>query len=125
MSGLLTEHRLQSSDRTRKGPFQTKQSRVNMSCARFASLTTNLAHSLEPTLINAFRMANNPRLYKTWCETSGNRDKASCDIVYCDGACKGNGSEGSTAGIGVWWGMDDSRYDLYPFFFFITITWHL
>jgi ribonuclease HI len=26
------------------------------------------------------------------------------DIVYCDGACKGNGQQGAVAGIGVWWG---------------------
>ncbi|KAJ3750983.1 ribonuclease H-like domain-containing protein [Lentinula detonsa] len=25
-------------------------------------------------------------------------------VVYCDGACKGNGKVGSVAGIGVWWG---------------------
>jgi len=29
--------------------------------------------------------------------------------VYTDGACKGNGGPESTAGIGVWWGPDDSR----------------
>ncbi|KAF8340351.1 ribonuclease H-like domain-containing protein [Cantharellus anzutake] len=29
--------------------------------------------------------------------------------VYTDGACKGNGQEGSTAGIGVWWGAGDPR----------------
>ncbi|KAI0074557.1 ribonuclease H-like protein [Panus rudis PR-1116 ss-1] len=30
-------------------------------------------------------------------------------LVYCDGACKGNGKPGSIAGIGVWWGPDDPR----------------
>ncbi|KAJ3721993.1 ribonuclease H-like domain-containing protein [Lentinula raphanica] len=30
-------------------------------------------------------------------------------VVYCDGACKGNGKIGSVAGIGVWWGHDDPR----------------
>ena len=30
-------------------------------------------------------------------------------VVYCDGACKGNGKAGSVAGIGVWWGRGDSR----------------
>ncbi|KAJ4472439.1 ribonuclease H-like domain-containing protein [Lentinula edodes] len=30
-------------------------------------------------------------------------------VVYCDGACKGNGKVGSVAGIGVWWGHNDSR----------------
>lgn len=32
------------------------------------------------------------------------------DVVFCDGACKGNGQEGSVAGIGIWWGEDDNRY---------------
>ncbi|KAI6012577.1 ribonuclease H-like domain-containing protein [Pisolithus orientalis] len=32
------------------------------------------------------------------------------DVVYCDGACKGNGATGSKAGIGVWWGHNDPRY---------------
>jgi hypothetical protein len=34
------------------------------------------------------------------------------DVVYTDGACSGNGQLGSVAGIGVWWGVDDSRYVL-------------
>ena len=39
-------------------------------------------------------------------------DEMDCDIVYCDGACKGNGQPGSVAGIGVWWGHGDPRYAL-------------
>lgn len=38
------------------------------------------------------------------------QDEKDCDIVYCDGACKGNGQPGSIAGIGVWWGHGDPRY---------------
>jgi len=30
-------------------------------------------------------------------------------VVYCDGACKGNGGKNTFAGLGVWWGCDDSR----------------
>ncbi|KAF9270840.1 hypothetical protein L218DRAFT_952907 [Marasmius fiardii PR-910] len=30
-------------------------------------------------------------------------------VVYCDGACKNNGTGKSTAGIGVWWGDNDKR----------------
>lgn len=36
-------------------------------------------------------------------------DAKEFDVVYCDGACKGNGQVGSVAGIGVWWGHDDPR----------------
>ncbi|KAF5368515.1 hypothetical protein D9758_002392 [Tetrapyrgos nigripes] len=36
-------------------------------------------------------------------ETGGNL------VVYCDGACKGNGQPGSVAGVGVWWGYGDER----------------
>ncbi|KAF9789798.1 ribonuclease H-like domain-containing protein [Thelephora terrestris] len=31
------------------------------------------------------------------------------EIVYSDGACKGNGGPGAVAGIGVWWGPNDPR----------------
>ncbi|KAF9245675.1 ribonuclease H-like domain-containing protein [Melanogaster broomeanus] len=37
------------------------------------------------------------------------QDEQDCDVVYCDGACKGNGQAGSFAGIGVWWGHNDPR----------------
>lgn len=43
---------------------------------------------------------------------SAPEDEKDCDIVYCDGACKGNGRVGSVAGIGVWWGHGDPRYAL-------------
>jgi len=36
-------------------------------------------------------------------------DEHGCDVVYSDGACKGNGKFGSVAGLGVWWGWHDSR----------------
>lgn len=36
-------------------------------------------------------------------------DEGGWDVVYCDGACKGNGRAGSVAGIGVWWGRNDPR----------------
>ncbi|RDX43197.1 hypothetical protein OH76DRAFT_1237821 [Lentinus brumalis] len=36
-------------------------------------------------------------------------DESGWDVVYSDGACKGNGKVGSVAGIGVWWGANDPR----------------
>ncbi|KAF9566924.1 ribonuclease H-like protein [Agrocybe pediades] len=36
-------------------------------------------------------------------------DTTGWDIVYSDGACKGNGKPGSIAGVGVWWGKNDPR----------------
>ncbi|KAH7915685.1 ribonuclease H-like domain-containing protein [Hygrophoropsis aurantiaca] len=36
-------------------------------------------------------------------------DERGCIVVYCDGACKGNGKAGSVAGVGVWWGAGDPR----------------
>lgn len=36
-------------------------------------------------------------------------DAKEFDVVYCDGACKGNGQVGSIAGIGVWWGHNDPK----------------
>ena len=38
------------------------------------------------------------------------QDESGWDVVYSDGACKGNGKVGSTAGVGVWWGVNDKRY---------------
>ncbi|KAF7347514.1 Ribonuclease H [Mycena venus] len=36
-------------------------------------------------------------------------DEDGWDVVYSDGACKGNGQVGSFAGVGVWWGNGDPR----------------
>lgn len=36
-------------------------------------------------------------------------DESGWDVVYSDGACKGNGQRGSVAGVGVWWGRNDPR----------------
>ena len=36
-------------------------------------------------------------------------DESEYDVVYTDGACKGNGKSGSVAGVGVWWGHGDPR----------------
>lgn len=35
-------------------------------------------------------------------------------IAYSDGACLFNGKKGAMAGIGVWWGPGDSRFDIFP-----------
>ncbi|KAG2044576.1 ribonuclease H-like domain-containing protein [Suillus americanus] len=38
-------------------------------------------------------------------------DDPGYDVVYSDGACKGNGQFGSVAGVGVWWAMThDTHY---------------
>jgi ribonuclease HI len=39
-------------------------------------------------------------------------DERGWDVVYCDGACKGNGQVGSVAGIGVWWGKNHPGYQM-------------
>ncbi|KAG2155701.1 ribonuclease H-like domain-containing protein [Suillus clintonianus] len=39
-------------------------------------------------------------------------DEPGYDVVYSDGACKGNGQVGSVAGVGVWWGWNDSRREI-------------
>ena len=44
------------------------------------------------------------------------------DIVYSDGACKANGTDGAVAGIGVWWGPNDPRYVFLPPPPFSTLT---
>ncbi|KAG2138711.1 ribonuclease H-like domain-containing protein [Suillus bovinus] len=37
------------------------------------------------------------------------KEEIGYDVVYSDGACKGNGQPGSVAGVGVWWGWNDPR----------------
>lgn len=39
-------------------------------------------------------------------------DEPGYDVVYSDGACKGNGQVGSVAGVGVWWGWNDPRREI-------------
>ncbi|KII93313.1 hypothetical protein PLICRDRAFT_151900 [Plicaturopsis crispa FD-325 SS-3] len=46
---------------------------------------------------------------KTRIASGDLEDESGWDIVYCDGACKGNGQVGSVAGVGVWWGHNDPR----------------
>ncbi|KAI9057956.1 ribonuclease H-like protein [Trametes sanguinea] len=36
-------------------------------------------------------------------------DESGWDVVYSDGACKGNGKTGAIAGVGVWWAENDPR----------------
>lgn len=36
-------------------------------------------------------------------------DETQWDVVYCDGACKKNGTDSAVAGVGVWWGYGDIR----------------
>ncbi|KAI0635492.1 ribonuclease H-like domain-containing protein [Trametes polyzona] len=36
-------------------------------------------------------------------------DESGWNVVYSDGSCRGNGKVGSVAGIGVWWGHNDTR----------------
>lgn len=42
---------------------------------------------------------------------ASSQDSASKDavVVYCDGACKSNGTDNCVAGIGVWWGENDPK----------------
>ncbi|KZT23896.1 ribonuclease H-like protein [Neolentinus lepideus HHB14362 ss-1] len=36
-------------------------------------------------------------------------DEEGWDVIYTDGACRGNGKDRAVAGIGVWWGPNDTR----------------
>jgi len=55
-------------------------------------------------------VVSQPNVHTRAVEAALPEDENDCDIVYCDGACKGNGQPGSVAGIGVWWGHGDPRY---------------
>ena len=50
-------------------------------------------------------------------------DEEGFDVIYADGACKGNGQANSVAGVGVWWGHNDPRYEFGTLFYsFLTRT---
>ncbi|KAG5642166.1 hypothetical protein DXG03_003527 [Asterophora parasitica] len=62
--------------------------------------TSNIAHT------NAF---SSDTKSKKRAMPNDVEDESRWDVVYCDGACKGNGTAGSIAGIGVWWEDNDPR----------------
>jgi len=46
-------------------------------------------------------------------------DERQWQVVYSDGACKGNGKTGSAAGVGVFWRPDDPRSVQYTTFNYV------
>lgn len=46
-------------------------------------------------------------------------DERQWQVVYSDGACKGNGKIGSAAGVGVFWRPDDPRSVRYTTFNYV------
>ncbi|KAF9806641.1 hypothetical protein IEO21_08622 [Rhodonia placenta] len=70
--------------------------------ANINASSTSAAASAAPAL-----SVTNDGRWKRATETLD--DESGWDVVYSDGACKGNGKLVSIAGIGVWWGRNDSR----------------
>lgn len=70
---------------------------LGMEASNAAASTTNEERSLPE--FNTRKRSRSPNV----------EDEGDWDVVYSDGACKGNGQVGSVAGIGVWWGPDDPR----------------
>lgn len=70
--------------------------------ANISASSTSAAASAAPAL-----SVTNDGRWKGAAETLD--DESGWDVVYSDGACKGNGKLVSIAGIGVWWGRSDSR----------------
>ncbi|KAF9011124.1 ribonuclease H-like domain-containing protein [Cyathus striatus] len=66
--------------------------------------------SARATTQRSYTSANAPKeMDKKQVNISDIEDESSWDVVYTDGACKGNGKVGCIAGIGVWWGPNDPR----------------
>ncbi|KAF8845984.1 hypothetical protein BDN67DRAFT_8000 [Paxillus ammoniavirescens] len=72
------------------------------------AITPGSADALPIPSTSRHATASDPKMVTKAVETA--KDEIDCDIVYCDGACKGNGQVGSVAGVGVWWGHGDPRY---------------
>ncbi|EIW87166.1 ribonuclease H-like protein [Coniophora puteana RWD-64-598 SS2] len=74
----------------------------------------SVANATAPAASSAAVIENpaGPRATRYKHEPAGreeHEDEVGADVVYCDGACRGNGQPGSVAGLGVWWGHDDPR----------------
>src|SRR6267154_2480589 len=79
--------------------------------ASSSSLTIKPAASSQSRLESCSESQITPGLPRSHAAAGQSRMSAIAeDVVYTDGACSGNGQVGSVAGIGVWWGVDDSRY---------------
>jgi ribonuclease HI len=81
--------------------------------------TSSSSSTIKPAASSQSRLESGPESHiapglpsvKSHAAVGQSRISATAEgVVYTDGACSGNGQLGSTAGIGVWWGVNDSRY---------------
>jgi ribonuclease HI len=86
--------------------FITMESRPSLPSSRLSSSAVSPAAISPPRSVAATSSTFRP---STAIVANDKEDEPGYDVVYSDGACKGNGQAGSVAGVGVWWGWNDSR----------------
>jgi ribonuclease HI len=87
--------------------------KANTAASAAKPSSNNLAsESVAPSTLTAHDVKGKQKAVASQREgqDSKDSDEPSNEVVYCDGACKGNGKTGSVAGIGIWWGHNDERY---------------
>jgi ribonuclease HI len=86
--------------------FITMESHSSLPSSRLSSSAVSPAAISPPRSVAATSSTFRP---STAIVANDKEDEPGYDVVYSDGACKGNGQAGSVAGVGVWWGWNDSR----------------
>lgn len=76
-----------------------------------ANVYAEAAEAFVPQLVASTSTSNIPTVKPVAPIHQEKPVKEGWDVVYCDGACKGNGKGEDTAvaGVGVWWEDDDPR----------------
>lgn len=86
--------------------FMTTESHTSPPSSRLSSSAVSPAAISPPRSVAATSSTFRP---SATIVVNDKEDDPGYDVVYSDGACKGNGQFGSVAGVGVWWGRNDSR----------------
>lgn len=85
--------------------FMTSESHLSPLPSRLSSAAVTPAAISPPRSVVATSSSFRPSA----AVVANIEEESGYDVVYSDGACKGNGQFGSVAGVGVWWGWNDPR----------------
>lgn len=86
--------------------FMTTESHLSAPSSKPSSSAALPATISPPRSVAATSSTFHP---STAVVTKVKEEEPGYDVVYSDGACKGNGQVVSVAGVGVWWGWNDPR----------------
>ncbi|EIN06942.1 ribonuclease H-like protein [Punctularia strigosozonata HHB-11173 SS5] len=90
-------------------PLEQTRAETNSGTSTGTSIQSRLANLRGPPESDSSPSAGFSQVNISLTPASNSALVPTADVVYCDGACTGNGNPGSVAGIGVWWGPEDPR----------------